>query len=195
MPITPISANGLLRMHVEVTSQPHDINFYVELNDPASEDYSIVKNTPLIGTMDAQDCADILWSYLRGWWPNTVAAASWTLLERNGNIYIPREAGGTTGAGNNAGAAFLTSQYTITFRDPDQHEMRIQLPEVSFTPPSKDPANSVGGFQATFIADVVGSPDDTKPSGFLRCRTGKQPTRALFVSVDINDKFRRARGL
>jgi len=195
MPPTPVTADGVLRLTYEVTSLEHHSDFFVDVTDMGGGSYEVTRNPPLTGTDPAADVGQAIWTLLRPFWPNSVAAASYTLFRRDENILIPVTGGSLSGAGSSAGTIKPASGLSMTFRDANQFLMRLYFAETVYQPPSKDALGNVDASIDAFTDSVLATPDGTELSTWIRVRTGDRPQRGLFVSVDTNDKYRRARGL
>jgi hypothetical protein len=194
MPPTPITADGLLTLQLEVASQPHEINMFCSL-DAATDYETVLRNSPLSGSDPGDTVAERFWLMIKHFWPSSVPAPGWVLSRRIDNIYVPVASGSCTGTGDASASIFLTSQATYSFRDTNQYLMRLQMPETIDIPPGKNTYGGMSGDAQDFVDDVLAAPDGTKLSTWIRVRTGTHPSRFLFFSSDINDKYRRARGL
>lgn len=195
MPVTPVAVNGVLRYRFDIASQDRNMDFWVELNSPGVADYSIKQNLGGTGSDPAATVAQAIWTVLRTITSTSVGAPAWTEFHYDAGTLIPVDSGICTGAGQVAITPKLGTQLTLTFRDAQQHMMRLQQAESVYIPPSNDPALSVGNPLAGVVADVIAVPDGTVSGTWIRTRAGLQPVRALYASVDTNDKYRRARGL
>jgi len=195
MPPTPFTADGVLRINYEVTSLEHQIDFYVDVTDMGGGTYEVTRNPPLTGTDPAVDVGEAIWGLIRKFWTSAVPAPTWELLRRDENILIPVSGGSLTGTGNGTGTLRLAQAMTITFKDVNQYLMRCQFAETIFAAPSHDAVGGVNADIDVWTASMIATPDGTELSSWVRVRTGNRPVRGLFVSVDTNDKFRRARGL
>lgn len=194
MAVTPYEPNGRLDLLITIASKIRTVAIPVEIGFVAG-DYVVSTNYGLPAVVLAATVAQSFWSIFKGEYPAAVPAATYILYERLDNIFVPRDGGVLAGAGTSGGASSLGTQTTFTFKDDEQHLARLQLPETAQTSPQHLTIASIGGNAATIVAEYTDQSTVGALGQYVRSRAGLQPTRALFVSVSENFRFKRDRGL
>jgi len=190
---TPISVNGVLRLQLSVSDQDRHIDFFC--NRTIADPLLISSFAGSTFDSDGGVVGQALWNLFKPFYPAGVLAPSWILFEYDEGTMVPLDSGSLTGVGTATDPLRLATQCTMTFRSADRVEVRLQLPETIHTPPQKGLFSESVGMFAAILASYTDVPDGTTVNTWITARSGSLITRGLFVSVDTNDKYRRARGL
>jgi len=192
---TPISVNGILRLTLTISDQERHIDFYCQRSGVTPTTILSYAGSGFAASGDV--VGQVIWDLLKAFYPATVAAPSWTLFDYDDGAYIPLSGGSLTGVGESATAVKLATQATLTFRSGNQVLTRLQLPEpAGFSLPINAPLATEAGADIVALRDsYTDNPDGTNVSSWISARDGSIVFRAISVSNDTNDRYRRARGL
>jgi len=191
---TPYSPNGRLNLRLVVSSLVHEIEFPVEIQEIASVWQAVSARGGAVN-IDAGDLAQMIWTLFRPVYNTGVSAPTWTLFERDVNIFVPVASGSTTGAGTESTASGLGYQSTLTFRDSGNVLYRLQLPETAGSNLFHSQYSALSSVEQDVVDGWTLDGSGANPGDYVQSRAQAPITRFLFWTRSTNRKYRRARGL
>lgn len=192
----PYTPNGRLDLLYSVNTLSHRATFPVDIT-PVGGGFEIVGVLGSTVNAPPLTIADMAWTLISAFYPNTVLTPGWVLYSRTGLAFTPVDSGSASGGpGTNGAGVNLGTQLTFTFADDVNHRVNHMLFETSYPAPGKSIVNATPASFAAYIASLdTPSGAATNLCDYVHSRGDGIISRSLRWTNTLSRAVRKRRGL
>lgn len=191
----PWGTNGRLDIEYTVGGIVHKTRFPVVIQETMGV-WSCFNRATGLYDATAEVVAQIIWARAKKFFSTSVLEPNYVLYTYAYPAFIPVDGAPVgTGGGSNSTAYFPCTDFTMTFKDADNHLFKSVWSECSYPAPTKSTVQATPSDVTDYIKSMIRDATGDLIGNFVNARSGSLLTRTLFWTVSLNRHTRRRRSL
>lgn len=192
---TAYAASGRLNIQYTTDTLVHKMRIPCDITNLTPGATELGLFVPVGGQVVTSSAAQALWNLMRPNFAASVPAASYLLEQNSGGIFTPVESAALTGAGSSVGPVLDCSEVTLTYKDLNNHKLKLVLLESSISNLAHSPYPVGDAPLDALILYFLTAVNPTDGGNWARSRGDVRIFRFTFFTASLNKRIRRSRHL